>query len=80
MSLHCDLGDDVRRYMSGPPGPRGPPGPPGTSVGISSSHNVDEIATYVFNIMNSKPRLRMRATASIEVEPEVNQTAVIAFR
>lgn len=44
----------MRRYLSGPPGPQGPPGPPGTSVGISASYSVDEIATYVFNIMNSE--------------------------
>lgn len=50
----CDLGEDVRRYLSGPPGPQGPPGPPGTSVGISAGYSVDEIATYVFNIMNSE--------------------------
>lgn len=47
----------MRRYLSGPPGPQGPPGPPGTSVGISATYNVDEIATYVFNIMNSEHTL-----------------------
>lgn len=45
-------GDDVRRYLTGPPGPQGPPGPPGTSVGLSGSYRVEEIATYVFNFMN----------------------------
>lgn len=60
-SLH-DLGEDVRRYLSGPPGPQGPPGAPGTSVGISASYSVDEIATYVFNIMNSEHKWRQSAT------------------
>ncbi|KAI3362716.1 hypothetical protein L3Q82_001780 [Scortum barcoo] len=49
--------DDVRRYLSGPPGPQGPPGPPGASVasgGVTGSYSVEEIATYVFNIMNSR--------------------------
>lgn len=60
-SLH-DLGEDVRRYLAGPAGPQGPPGPPGTSVGISASYSVDEIATYVFNIMSSEHEWRKSAT------------------
>lgn len=69
MSLCCDLGDDVRRYLSGPPGPQGPPGLPGTSVGISASYSVEEIATYVFNIMNGKHRSQKTETLTLEVEP-----------
>lgn len=57
----------MRRYLSGPPGPQGPPGPPGTSVGISASYSVDEIATYILNIMNSEHRLH-RTTVSVKVK------------
>lgn len=46
----------MRRYMAGPPGPQGPPGPPGSSVGISASYSVDEIALHLFNIMNGSCR------------------------
>lgn len=60
----CELGEEVRRYLSGPPGPQGPPGPPGTSVGISASYSVDEIATYVFSMMNSE----LKTSASVEVK------------
>lgn len=51
-SLCFAAGDDVRRYLAGPPGPQGPPGPPGSSVGISASYSVDEIAMHIYNIMN----------------------------
>lgn len=61
----------MRRYLSGPPGPQGPPGPPGTSVGISASYSVDEIATYVFNIMNSEHTLH-KTTVSVKVKPVSN--------
>lgn len=60
LSVVICSGDDVRRYMSGPPGPQGPPGPPGASGGISGTYNIQEIATYVFNIMNGRLRLRRK--------------------
>lgn len=66
--LRFDLGEDVRRYLSGPPGPQGPPGPPGTSVGTSASYSVDEISKYVFNIMNSERKLHISATVSMKVK------------
>lgn len=73
----CDLGEDVRRYLSGPPGPQGPPGPPGTSVGISASYSVDEIATYVFNIMNSEHALNKTAES---VKGKLESNLPIFFR
>lgn len=49
------LGDDVKRYVTGPPGPQGPPGPAGTAgEGVFGSYTIEQIATYVFNIMNGK--------------------------
>lgn len=66
--LKC-LGDDVRRYLSGPPGPQGPPGPPGASGGLSGTYRVEEIATYVFNIMNGKNSSQQK---SVTLGGEVN--------
>lgn len=48
--------------MSGPPGPQGPPGPPGASGGHSSSYRVEEVAAYVFNIMNGKHVLQWKCS------------------
>lgn len=67
----------MRRYLSGPPGPQGPPGPPGTSVGISASYSVDEIATYVFNIMNSEHALHKTA---VSVKGKLESNLAIFFR
>lgn len=61
----------MRRYLLGPPGPQGPPGPPGTSGGLSGSYGVEEIATYVFNIMNSKHRWHCRQTQQKTITLEV---------
>lgn len=72
-------GDEVRRYISGPPGPQGPPGPPGSSVGISASYSVEEIARYVFNIMTGKHRLEHRKTAILETESEFDQLFPFLF-
>lgn len=78
LTLCCHLGDDVRRYLSGPPGPQGPPGPPGASVGISASYSVEEIATYVYNIMNGRCRWHITVTLSLNVD-QISQTATIVI-
>lgn len=58
----------MRRYLIGPPGPPGPPGPAGhpaiqgQTQQITRHYNVEEIATYVFNIMNGKQK-----TVTLEV-------------
>lgn len=78
LSLCCHLGDDVRRYLSGPPGPQGPPGPPGASVGISASYSVEEIATHIYNIMNGRFRLHITVTLSLNVD-QISQTSIIVI-
>lgn len=52
------LGEDVRRYLTGPPGPQGPPGQPGTSGGHSVSYNYEDIATYVIKVLNGERRVQ----------------------
>lgn len=46
-------GDDVRRYVMGPPGPPGPAGPAARG-GSTANYDPQEVATYVFRIMNGK--------------------------
>lgn len=48
LSLLCS-GEDVRRYVVGPPGP---PGSPGIS---SSTFNTQEVANYAMRMMNGMP-------------------------
>lgn len=45
--FYACLGDDVRRYVIGPPGPPGPSG----SVNLAN-FDVQEVANYVLRIMN----------------------------
>lgn len=44
-------GEDVRRYVSGPPGP---PGPPGDTDHGSYRINTQEVANRVLSLMNGK--------------------------
>lgn len=71
------VGEDVRRYMAGPPGPQGPPGPPGSAVGISASYSVDEIALHLFNIMNG--RCRMTLSLKDQVPGQTAQIPLLPF-
>lgn len=48
MLLFCK-GEEVRRYISGPPGPPGPPGAPGRGNGRLSNQ---EVAERVLNLMS----------------------------
>lgn len=48
LSFSC-AGEDVRRYVAGPPGPPGPPGTPGIGSYILNTH---EVAEHVLNLMN----------------------------
>lgn len=44
-------GEDVQRYVAGPPGPPGPPGAPGFgSYGV----NTQEVAERVLSLMNGE--------------------------
>lgn len=49
--LLCEfcVGEDVRRYISGPPGPPGPPGAPSRGSGRPSNQ---EVAERVLSLMN----------------------------
>lgn len=47
------LGDDVRRYLVGVRASEGSQGA-GAAGGFTGGYTVQEIATYVFNIMNGK--------------------------
>lgn len=49
-------GDNVRRYLAGPPGPPGPIGPPGYP-GAPGTSSVDEIAARVLSYVQSKTDL-----------------------
>lgn len=44
-------GEDVRRYIAGPPGPPGPPGYPGYS---SYTFNMQEVAERVLSLMSGE--------------------------
>lgn len=46
-------GEDVRKYVAGPPGLPGPPGAPGRG---SSRFNVQEVAERVLSMMSGKCR------------------------
>ena len=63
--------------MSGPPGPQGPAGPPGASGasgGLSGSYSVEQIAMYVFNIMNGEHSWPEQKTTTLELVPGLDQT------
>lgn len=49
LSHYYFQGEDVRRYVSGPPGPPGPAGPPGRGSGRLSNQ---EVAERVLSLMN----------------------------
>lgn len=44
-------GEDVRKYIAGPPGPPGPPGAPGRG---SSRFSTQEVAERVFSMMSGE--------------------------
>lgn len=44
-------GEDVRRYVAGPPGPPGPAGAPGRG---SNRFNIQEVAERVLRLMNGE--------------------------
>lgn len=67
----------MRRYIAGPPGPQGPAGPPGSSVGISASYSVDEIALHLFNIMNG--RCRMTPSLKEQILGQTGQIPRLSF-
>lgn len=48
LCLFCE-GEDIRRYISGPPGPPGPAGPPSRGNGRPSNQ---EVAERVLSLMN----------------------------
>lgn len=49
-------GEDIRRYVAGPPGPPGAPGPPGSGASGHGGYtfNTQEVAERVLTLMNGE--------------------------